>query len=331
MIRSILTGAVLALAFVAPAAQAAETTVDGRAVYNFRCYFCHGYSGNAKTLAATYLNPKPSDFTQADPARVTRELVLATLRHGRPGTAMKSFAGVISEQEMAAVADFVVDEFVTSKAPNTRYHTVENGWPEHERYRAAFPFATGEIPLSRPWESLSPEQAAGKRLYLGACVSCHDRGAPGDDGVAWDSRPLSFPRNNFSLVESMAKPPTKVDAITSASPYLLHDIPLKVRGLTAQERRGERLFQQNCAFCHGADGTGMNWIGQFMEPHPRNLQDPIFMGSATRESLRRAIREGLPNTSMPAWKSVLREHDIQAIIAYINKALHPIGQPRPAN
>ena len=23
----------------------------GRAVYNFRCYFCHGYSGNARTLA----------------------------------------------------------------------------------------------------------------------------------------------------------------------------------------------------------------------------------------------------------------------------------------
>lgn len=326
-----LAGAALALALAAPAAVVAETKVDGRAVYNFRCYFCHGYSGNAKTLAATYLNPKPSDFTQTDPARVTRELVLETLRHGRPGTAMKSFAGIIDEKEMAAVADFVVDEFVRRKAVNTRYHTVENGWPEHERYRAAFPFATGEIPLSRPWESLSPEQAAGKRLYLGACVSCHDRGAPGDDGVEWDARPLSFPRNNFSLAESMAKPATTVDAITSASPYALHDVPPKAGTLSATERRGERLFQQNCAFCHGADGTGMNWIGQFMEPHPRNLQDPIFMGSATRAGIARAIREGLPNTSMPAWKSVLRERDIQAIVAYIDKVLHPIGKPKPAH
>ncbi len=34
-----------------------------RAIYNFRCYFCHGYSGDAKTLASTYLKPQPRDFT----------------------------------------------------------------------------------------------------------------------------------------------------------------------------------------------------------------------------------------------------------------------------
>jgi cytochrome c oxidase cbb3-type subunit III len=316
----------IALLAASPAGAAPEAASNGRAVYNFRCYFCHGYSGDAKTLAATYLNPKPSDFTRADPARVNRELVLDTLRLGRPGTAMKSFAGVISDREMQAVAEFVVDEFVRKKAPNTRYHTLENGWPEHERYRAAFPFAKGEIPLSRPWENLSPEQAAGKRLYLASCVSCHDRGAADEDEVAWDARPLSYPRNNFSLAD-----PPKVDAMTSASPYALHDIPPKVRAMSPQEKRGERLFQQNCAFCHGADGTGQNWIGQFMEPHPRNLRDPAFMSRASRESLTHAIREGLPNTSMPAWKSVLRERDIAAVIAYINKAFHPIPSqpPRP--
>ena len=30
----------------------------GRAIYNFRCYFCHGYSGDARTLAATYLQSR---------------------------------------------------------------------------------------------------------------------------------------------------------------------------------------------------------------------------------------------------------------------------------
>ncbi|HEX5802391.1 MAG TPA: c-type cytochrome [Azospira sp.] len=330
MSRRRLAAALAAAVLLAAVPALVAASEAGRAVYNFRCYFCHGYSGDGRTLAATYLDPKPTNFTQADPARVTRELVLATLRDGRPGTAMKSFAGVISEQEMAVVAEFVVDEFVRRKAPNTRYHTPENGWPGHERYRAAFPFATGEIPLSLPWEELSPEQSAGKRLYLSSCVSCHDRGAPVDDGVAWDARPLSYPRNNFSLAESMANPPTTVDAVSGASPYALHDIPPKVRGMNVQEKRGERLFQQNCAFCHGADGTGMNWIGQFMEPHPRNLRDPAFMRGATRASLALAIREGLPNTSMPAWKSVLRERDIQAIIAYINKAFHPLADNPPA-
>jgi cytochrome c oxidase cbb3-type subunit 3 len=305
-----------------PASAAPSLIEEGRAVYNFRCYFCHGYSGNGQTLAATYLAPKPTNFQEADTASLNAARVMAALRDGKPGTAMKSFKGVISTREMQAVAEFVVDEFVRRKAENTRYHTVENGWPDHERYKEAFPFAKGEIPLSQLWESLSDSESAGKRLYLASCVSCHDRGAPTEDDIAWDSRPVSYPRNNFSL----AAPAPKIDAMTSASPYALHDIPPKIARMTRQERRGEKLFQVNCAFCHGADGSGQNWIGKFMEPHPRNLRDPAFMRTASRTTLSHAIREGLPNTSMPAWKSVLKETDIQAIISYINRALHPVAK-----
>ncbi|HLA35343.1 MAG TPA: c-type cytochrome [Rhodocyclaceae bacterium] len=296
-----------------------ERLTQGRAVYNFRCYYCHGYSGNARTLAATFLTPAPADFTRASPERLTAAAIAETVRQGRAGTAMKPFASVISAAEIEAVSAFVHDEFVTRKAENTRYHTTENGWPNHERYRLAFPFATGEIPLSQPWESLTPEQSVGKRLYLDSCVSCHDRGAAGSDGPAWDSRPLSYPRNNFSL----ADPP--VDATASASPYLKHEIPPKIRAMTATERRGEKLFQKNCAFCHGADGTGKNWIGSFMEPHPRNLTDPNFMSAMTRARLESAIREGLKDTSMPAWKTVLDAQQVRAIVAYINRAFHRLA------
>ncbi|CAB1367704.1 c-type cytochrome [Denitratisoma oestradiolicum] len=297
-----------------------NSLAQGRAIYNFRCYFCHGYSGDAKTLAATYLSPPPADFQAASPERINKDSILSTLRQGRPGTAMKSFANVLSPEEMDAVARFVMDEFILRKAGNTRYHTPENGWDKHERYAAAYPFALKQISLSQPWETLTPAQAEGKRLYLSSCVSCHDRGAPTPEDVAWDARPLSYPRNNFSL----AAPPPKLDAMASASPYALHDLPPKISGMTAQEKRGESLFQANCAFCHGADGTGKNWIGQFLEPHPRNLQDPAFMANVDREHLTRSIREGLPGSSMPAWKSVLKKRDVEAILAYINRAFHPL-------
>ncbi len=318
--------ALLAALALPTAAPAADPVLErGRAVYNYRCYFCHGYSGDARTLAATYLTPPPASFRAPRPAPLDSGKIVEVLRQGRPGTAMKSFAGIIGEGDMAAVAAFIVDEFVRRQATNTRYHTADNGWPDHDRYRAAFPFATGEIPLSRTWESLSPEQAAGKRLYLSSCVSCHDRGAPGGDEVAWDSRPLSFPRNNFSL----AAPAPPVDAMASASPYALHDIPPKAGRLTPRERRGERLFQNNCAFCHGADGTGKNWIGQFLEPHPRNLRDPAFMAGASRQRIAHAIREGLPGTSMPAWRDVLAEKDIAAVVAYIARVFHPLADDSP--
>jgi cytochrome c oxidase cbb3-type subunit 3 len=305
----------------------AAVAVEGRDVYNFRCYYCHGYSGNGRTLAATFLSPPPTDFTRAAPDRLTEGAIVETLRHGRPGTAMKPFASVITEAELVAVARFVRDEFVVRRAENTRYHTEANGWPDHDRYRIAFPFATGEISLSRPWESLSTIEAEGRRLYLGSCVSCHDRGAPTEDDVAWDARPLSYPRNNFSLAD-----PPKVDAMTSASPYAKHDRVPVIAGLGRQERRGQRLFQANCAFCHGADGMGRNWIGRFLEPHPRDLRDSSFMSGMTRERLAGAIADGLPNTSMPAWKAVLSKDEIRAVVDYVARAFHPLpawraGQP----
>ena len=155
----------------------------GRQIYNFRCYFCHGYSGDARTLAASMIEPPPRDFTRArdlDEARV-----LAALRQGVPGTAMASFAGTLSPREMDLVARFVVAEFVQARAPNTRYHTAANGWPQHERYAAAFPFATGEIALDRPDASLSKPEREGKALFMSACISCHDRARVLDAGAPW--------------------------------------------------------------------------------------------------------------------------------------------------
>jgi cytochrome c oxidase cbb3-type subunit 3 len=81
----------------------------------------------------------------------------------------------------------VVAEFVQARAPNTRYHTRANGWPEHERYAAAFPFATGAIPLDRPDASLTAAERAGKRLFMGACISCHDRAKVLDAGPGWEA------------------------------------------------------------------------------------------------------------------------------------------------
>lgn len=299
-------------------APSAELLAKGRAVYNFRCYFCHGYSGNAKTLAATYMSPPPRDFTGATPDELSVGMIATAVRDGKPGTGMKGFAAVIPDYEIEAVSAFVFDEFVQRKAKNTRYHTEENGWPNHERYQVAYQFALGEIPLTQEWESLTRAQQQGRVLFLGACVSCHDRGKPAPDPVIWESRALSYPRNNYDHRHPV------VDAATSATPYRLHDVAPVLKKPTSTEKRGEKLFQDNCAFCHAADGTGKNWIGAFLEPHPRNLTAPEFMANTSRSRLKMVIREGLPGTSMPAWKAVLSDQEIDAVIAYINKAFHPL-------
>lgn len=250
--------------------------------------------------------------------------MIQAVTDGRAGTAMKGFANTISQEDIELVVDFVRREFMEEKAINTRYHTVENGWPNHEQYAPAFPFALGDIAIDTLEQDLTPEQLTGKLIFMQSCVTCHDRGRVDEEGAIWDSRAVSLPRNQYSHRQSEREQRAKVDTVTAATTYARHDVAPVLEQVSARVREGEKLFQANCAFCHAADGTGKNWIGSFLEPHPRNLTDPANMKTMTRDRLRTVIREGLPGTTMPAWKSVLNVKQIDSIIDYIDKAFHPI-------
>ena len=184
--RLLAVAALCASAAGAASAPDAGLVEEGRRVYNFRCYYCHGYSGDARTLAATMLPTRPRAFVEFAPADMPPLRIERAVRHGLPGSAMKSFAGTLGEREIEAVVAFVHDEFVVRRAANTRYHTAQNGWPSHERYAKAFPFAQGRIPIDAPEASLGREERAGRRLFLTTCVTCHDRAAVRDPGPAWE-------------------------------------------------------------------------------------------------------------------------------------------------
>lgn len=316
----------LVVCLLLPAARAEDTAVpgtrpDGQAIYNFRCYFCHGYSGDAHTLAAEMLQPRPRDFTAATAQALSRERMLDAVRNGRPDTAMKPFATLLTAQEIEAVVDFVRDAFIRRGDPNTRYHTPENGWPDHERFAAAFAFARGEIPIDTDESGLDGDQRAGRRLYMRSCISCHDtpRGAQGRS--IWENEAVSYPRTGFAPGD-FEQPP---DAFSGATSFARHDRVPAMADASAAERRGESLFQGNCAFCHAADGTGKNWIGTFMQPHPRDLSDTTQMRGMTRTRLRQAITAGIPGTSMPAWGGVLDAGQVGDIIDYIDHMFYPLA------
>lgn len=289
----------------------------GRAIYNYRCYFCHGYSGDANTLTATFVTPAPRDFTSTAIESLSRQYMIETVIHGKINTAMHGFYRLLDKREIELVVDFIRYEFMEKKLTNTRYHTIENGWPDHQRYEIAFPFAQGLITLDTPWEQLSEQQSEGKRLFMTSCISCHDRAIVKDEGPVWEKQSISYPRNNYSH--------TVIDAISSASIYAKHDIPPTVANLSPKASMGKILWQDNCAFCHAADGSGENWIGSFLVPKPRDLRDKNFMAGMTREILTQRIKYGLKNTSMPAWNHVLNQEQIQQIISYISEAFHPVN------
>lgn len=301
-------------AISAPAAgEPASYHAQGRAVYEYYCYQCHAYAGNAATLASTYLEPAPRNFTASDPDVLQREQMIGAVTHGREGTAMVSFSTVLATRDIEAVVDYIRAEFMQGGQSRLRYHTPENGWDDHQRYADAYPFASGEIALDTDWETLTAAQKKGKRLFMKACISCHDRARVKDEGPVWELRALSYPRRHYDHTRPY-------DSITAASPFALHDRPPPTAGLTPQQERGAHLFQENCAFCHAADATGRNWIGSFLEPRPRDLTSPsIRLRDA--QSLGEVIREGLPGTSMPAWKYNLDGEEIDDIIAWLKRTL----------
>jgi cytochrome c oxidase cbb3-type subunit 3 len=294
---------------------------DGREIYNFRCYFCHGYSGDARTLAAQMLVPVPRDFTSVTAESLPRETMLDVVRNGRSGTAMKPFASLLTDAEIAAVVDFVREEFMVHKAPNTRYHTIENGWPDHGRFAAAFPFARGEIPLDTDEKGLTPTERTGRRLYMRSCVSCHDLARRMATPPTWQAEAVSYPRSGFATGDFLDPP----DAYSGATTFARHDAAPTLDKADVDVRRGEALYQANCAFCHAADGTGKNWIGTFMVPHPRDLTSATAMAEMTPGRLTQVIKGGLTGTSMPAWGSVLSDSEIHSIVRYIDAAFHRLA------
>lgn len=288
---------------------------SGKEIYEYYCYQCHGYSGNAETLASTFLSPPPRNFTDRSAQSLSREKMLASVAKGRTGTGMVAFENALSQHDIALVVDYIRENFMTNTPAQGRYHTPENGWPNQQRYAPAFPFATGKIALDTPWEKLSLEQQAGKRLFLSSCITCHDRARVENEGSIWSLQAISYPRSNGYIPI-----PNKADAVSGASPFMTHDIPPEIPGLEKHEQRGQQIFLDNCAFCHAADGTGRNWIGQFLEPPARDLTQPDIVAAMSEAQLKKLIAEGIPDSSMPAWEDVLNAAQLDELIAFLKRA-----------
>ncbi|MBZ2179743.1 MAG: c-type cytochrome [Acidobacteriota bacterium] len=91
-------------------------------------------------------------------------------------------------------------------------------------------------------------------------------------------------------------------------------------GTSAVVARGDQLFAQGCAvgYCHGTAGAAAR--------SPR-LRGRVF----ERDYLVKVIRDGIPNTAMPAWGDRLTDGDISALVAYIQSLATASSEgPAPA-
>ncbi len=64
---------------------------------------------------------------------------------------------------------------------------------------------------------------------------------------------------------------------------------------------GKQLFQENCVSCHGQFGTGNGPAADTLNPKPRDLTDPVYLGFVTPFHLYQAITLGVSGTAMPSF------------------------------
>lgn len=97
----------LALVAVGCSSPVAGGRADGPAVFAAACATCHGPTGQPPASMAAALGVR--DLTSAEfLARRTPALIEAQVRHGSANQKMPSFAGAMTEDQIRAVAAFVM-------------------------------------------------------------------------------------------------------------------------------------------------------------------------------------------------------------------------------
>ena len=168
-----------------------ELLTLGREVYNTRCVGCHGKAGDGNGVAATFLSPRPRNFTLGVfKFRTTQSGSLPTdgdlyrtVTRGVRWTAMPTWHE-LPDKERLAVVTFI--------------KTFSSRWKDEQPEPAAT--------ITDPPKATPALVARGKDLYVKAkCFQCHGDGGKGDgvsapdltDDLKFPIRPADFTRGQF--------------------------------------------------------------------------------------------------------------------------------------
>lgn len=298
------------IGWVGGAFDAQGAPARGQELYLKHCAVCHGPGGRARTPVGRLLHPPPRDF--ADPVGMSRipfDRMYRAIKEGKPGTAMASWATVLTEIEIGDVIDYIL-----TLAPH------------------------GNTATALTAEQLSLE--VGRRIYRRTCVVCHGEDGRADTEAA---KVLDPPPRKFADPVEMARVDDgrmylaiKVGRSGTAmaswahllSPEEIIDVMRYVRtlvrplpaGMTQTDldvEVGRRIYSQYCVACHGEKGDGKTQLGRTLAPRPRDFTHTRAMKAISDKELARAIMEGRPGTAMAPWRGVLNSEDIRRVILYI--------------
>lgn len=169
--------------------------------------------------------------------------------------------------------------------------------------------------------------AGGRSAFQTNCMQCHGAGGSGstgfpslvDDDWLWGGnieqihQTIQFGiRNANEKSRQTLMPRFGADGLmTPQQVGAVTDYVLSLSGKAKASPEGAKLFQEQCAACHQADGKGNQEMGA------PSLTDGLWLYGGSRDAIYRSIFYAR-NGSMPAWGERLDEATIKMLTLYVH-------------
>jgi len=195
-----------------------------------------------------------------------------------------------------------------------------------------------------------PPAYEGRRLYVSYCQLCHGTQGKGDGALAkameispadltttvrsrsdtiltkiitGNGRQTITGRDRHNLL-SDAMPEWK-DVFTESQvkaliAYIRFIGSAKYK-LMGDPKIGYNLYEQYCQVCHGVEGDGDGIMTKLMGIMPMDHTNRNETNRLNNEELAKSILDG-KGRFMPAWRNILSQSDVEALISYIRLLSH---------
>jgi cytochrome c oxidase cbb3-type subunit 3 len=177
-------------------------------------------------------------------------------------------------------------------------------------------------------ELLDFARAEGRVAFADNCAPCHGSGGGGavgypnlnDDDWLWGGKlpqieqTIRFGARSTSDKGHQGNMPPFAGALKPAEISNVADYVRSLSGLSVEKgadlAAGKKLFEANCAVCHGANGKGNQELGS------ANLTDKIWLYGSSKQTIMAGIEHGHGGV-MPAWEGRLSQSTIKALTVYV--------------
>jgi len=264
----------------APSMSPKGEPASGAQLFGLFCAGCHGRDlrggKNAKIHTPSLANP---DFLSV----ASDEFIKTMILHGRSGTLMPAWSKHgLTDAQVTRIVGYIRSH--ESKGANLTKTAALHGSAD-----------------------------SGRALYGKHCANCHGLRGEGGIGTAVLGKDFLMLASDRMILRTIleGRPQNGMPSWHDLSGSEVADLLAFLRaaeGPAVSEadvesqlaksrpgavKAGEVLYQNNCASCHGGKGEGA--LGP-------SLSTPEFLSTASDTFLIRAIRDGRPDTAMPAWK-----------------------------